>query len=85
MAKYLHLSELKTSEGARVQAGQVIALTGNTGRSTGPHLHYELNRDNRVLDPVVVHGTTRRVLPAEVMPMFLEEVERLEELLNTSS
>ena len=62
LAKYLHLSENRVEPGARVNAGQVIALSGNTGRSTGPHLHYQLNQGKKVLDPIDYHGTTRRQL-----------------------
>ena len=45
------LGKLSVKEGERVSAGQVIALTGNTGHSTAPHLHYQLDRDNKTIDP----------------------------------
>ena len=64
LAKYLHLSESKVKVGARVHAGEVIALSGNTGHSTGPHLHYQLNQGTKVIDPIAYHGTDRRPLPA---------------------
>lgn len=63
LAKYLHLSENKVKAGDRVKAGDVIALSGNTGRSTGPHLHYQLNQGSKVIDPIDYHGTDRRTLP----------------------
>jgi murein DD-endopeptidase len=67
VAKFLHLSAIKARRGARVRAGEVIALTGNTGRSTAPHLHYQLERGPRTVDPVDYHGILqRRLPPAEV-------------------
>lgn len=48
---YGHASRLLAREGDEVGAGQVIALTGNTGRSTAPHLHFEVRRAGRSLDP----------------------------------
>ncbi len=48
---YGHASRLLVREGDAVQAGQVIALTGSSGRSTAPHLHFEIRREGRSLDP----------------------------------
>lgn len=81
IAKYLHLSELKVNELAHVQPGQVIALTGNTGRSTAPHLHYQVEQNGKIVDPIDYHGTERRQLPSGAMPAFLEEAERLSAML----
>lgn len=43
-AAYLHLSSFNTAPGRRVSGGDVIGFSGNTGRSTGPHLHFEARR-----------------------------------------
>ncbi len=51
---YGHTSRIVVREGESVAAGQVIALSGNTGRSTAPHLHFEVRRDGRSLDPLTV-------------------------------
>jgi murein DD-endopeptidase MepM/ murein hydrolase activator NlpD len=51
---YGHASRLLVSEGDTVAAGQVIALAGSTGRSTGPHLHFEIRRGTRAIDPRTV-------------------------------
>jgi murein DD-endopeptidase MepM/ murein hydrolase activator NlpD len=48
---YGHASRLLTAVGDSVTAGQVIALSGTTGRSTGPHLHFEIRRGGRAVDP----------------------------------
>jgi murein DD-endopeptidase MepM/ murein hydrolase activator NlpD len=48
---YGHASELKVQEGQHVSQGDVIALVGSTGLSTGPHLHYELRKDGVAIDP----------------------------------
>jgi len=53
---YGHASRLLVHQGDSVSAGQVIALAGSTGRSTGPHLHFEIRRGARAIDPrTVVH------------------------------
>lgn len=51
---YGHASRLLIQEGDTVAAGQVIALAGSTGRSTGPHLHFEIRRGARAIDPRTV-------------------------------
>jgi murein DD-endopeptidase MepM/ murein hydrolase activator NlpD len=51
---YGHLSRVLVTRNDPVSAGQVIALSGNTGRSTAPHLHFEIRRGGRSIDPLTL-------------------------------
>lgn len=56
---YAHMSRFAVSNGARVQAGQVIGYVGSTGLSTGPHLHYEVYRGGVPVNPLSVKFAMR--------------------------
>lgn len=62
LAHFLHLQRVSPAlrVGAHVPAGTTIGTVGNTGHSSGPHLHYELLRAQRPVEPLLVHG--RRIV-----------------------
>jgi murein DD-endopeptidase MepM/ murein hydrolase activator NlpD len=49
---YAHLSKYKARAGQRVKRGDIIGYVGSTGRSEAPHLHYEVHKDNKVVNPL---------------------------------
>ena len=50
--RYGHLSEIVVNEGQKLAAGDIIGKVGSSGRSTGPHLHYEVRHNGDAIDPV---------------------------------
>ena len=54
---YGHLSEIKVTQGQQVKKGDVVGLSGNTGASTGPHLHFNFIIDSKNVDPLLYFST----------------------------
>lgn len=81
--RYAHLSRFGSGvrAGARVSQGQIVALTGNTGNTTGPHLHYEMLRNGAHIDPLSVRTTSGVPLRGADLEAFkggyVDEMDRL--------
>ncbi len=83
IARYLHLEQVDpgVTVGTRVRAGQVVGSSGYTGRTSTPHLHYELESSGRIVDPASYHGTRHRELDGADLTEFLSHVSAYDEAL----
>ena len=52
VTRYAHLQEIQVKRGQKLKRGEVLGTLGSTGRSTGPHLHYEVHKDHRTVNPM---------------------------------
>lgn len=83
--RYMHLSKRLVSEGDRVEMGQEIALSGNTGGSTGPHLHYEVMVNDRSVDAMRVKLPENQSLEGKALAAFQKESKPLLAKLESDS
>ncbi|MFA8450003.1 MAG: M23 family metallopeptidase [Bacteroidales bacterium] len=67
--RYAHIYKFKVKRGERVKRGQIIATVGNTGKSTGPHLHYEVIKKDKQIDPI--HYFFNDITPEEYEQMLV--------------
>jgi murein DD-endopeptidase MepM/ murein hydrolase activator NlpD len=81
---YAHLSRIAPGvrEGARVRQGQIIGRVGTTGRSTGPHLHYEVMAGKRQINPMGVKLPTGTTLAGAELDGFRAHVARVNAVLD---
>ncbi len=77
---YLHQNRIRpeVTVGARVGQGQAIGEVGTTGRSTGPHLHYEVHIDNQPVDPLSIRTEGGRILSGQALIAFGKERDRID-------
>ncbi|WP_234002355.1 M23 family metallopeptidase [Erythrobacter sp. AP23] len=75
--RYCHMSRIAVNRGQSVRRGQVIGYVGSTGLSTGPHLHYEMYRHGRAINPASVKYVTRAQLTGAELRRFKEALTRI--------
>jgi murein DD-endopeptidase MepM/ murein hydrolase activator NlpD len=77
MTSYAHLSRILAAPGARVQRGQLIGLVGSSGFSTGAHLHFEVRRFGRPIDPATFRYAGVQVIDATDLAALRARLEQL--------
>ncbi|MWN32257.1 MULTISPECIES: murein DD-endopeptidase MepM [unclassified Gilliamella] len=77
MTTYMHLDKILVKPGQQVKQGDKIGLSGNTGRSTGPHLHFELHINNKPVNPLTASLPISEGLTGKSKKAFLSKVKNI--------
>lgn len=77
MTTYMHLDKILVKQGQQVKQGDKIGLSGNTGRSTGPHLHFELHINNKPVNPLTASLPISEGLTGKSKKAFLSKVKSI--------
>ncbi|WP_374634933.1 M23 family metallopeptidase [Ferrovibrio sp.] len=75
---YAHMSRIGVKNGQRVRQGQIIGAVGTTGRSTGPHLHYEVMVQGQQVNPMNVRFPSGRKLEGKELAKFRQHIELMD-------
>jgi len=79
---YGHASRLLVRKGQRVRQGQVIARVGSTGRSTGPHVHYEIRANEKIVNPERFNTVKGRPLTQKALSQFKVRMNNVNNLIS---
>ena len=81
---YAHMSHISVRPGQKIEQGQVIGLVGSTGRSTGPHLHFEVWKNKQPLDPRSAKVPQGTVLVGQELAAFMARKREIDAMIGVA-